>query len=407
MNSLFIGFLLLSILVALGKLLIGDVEALGTLVQAMFSAADLAVEVSLGLIGVLTLWSGFFALAQRSGMAERLSHRLTPILLRLMPDLSTNRAALGPVTLNLSANMLGLDNAATPLGLKAMEAMQESNPDKGTATNSQIMFLVLNTSSVTLLPITVFMYRAQQGAADPASIYAPMLMATTASTFVGIWLTARIQGISLRNPVILTIAGLWLCLLGLLAWAVTAMPASSAAALSSGLGNGLLLITVAAFLLAGWRANIDVYQTFIDGAKEGFGTAVKLIPYLVAMLVAIAMLRAAGALDLLLDGIRHAVRWLGLDGRFVDALPVAFLKPLTGSGSRAMMLEVMQTHGVDSLAGRMAAVMQGSTETTFYVVAVYFGSVGISNLRYALLCGLAADAAGLIVAVLATYLFFG
>ena len=324
-----------------------------------------------------------------------------------MPDLRANQAALGPVTLNLSANMLGLDNAATPLGLKAMEAMQQGNPHKDTATNSQIMFLVLNTSSVTLLPITVFMYRAQQGAADPAAIYAPMLMATTASTFVGIWLTARIQGVSLGNRVILAIAGLWLCLLGLLGWGVSAMPATSAAALSSGLGNGLLLMTVAAFLLAGWRAKIDVYQTFIDGAKEGFGTAVKLIPYLVAMLVAIAMLRAAGVLDLLLDAIRQAVVWLGWDARFVDALPVALLKPLTGSGSRAMMLEVMQTHGVDSLAGRMAAVMQGSTETTFYVLAVYFGSVGVTNLRYALWCGLAADAAGLVVAVLATYLFFG
>lgn len=407
MNSLFIGFLLLSIAVALAKLLIGDVDALGTLVQAMFAAADLAVEVSLGLIGILTLWSGFFALAQRSGMAERLSRLLSPVLLRLMPDLRANQAALGPVTLNLSANMLGLDNAATPLGLKAMEAMQQGNPHKDTATNSQIMFLVLNTSSVTLLPITVFMYRAQQGAADPAAIYAPMLMATTASTFVGIWLTARIQGVSLGNRVILAIAGLWLCLLGLLGWGVSAMPATSAAALSSGLGNGLLLMTVAAFLLAGWRAKIDVYQTFIDGAKEGFGTAVKLIPYLVAMLVAIAMLRAAGVLDLLLDAIRQAVVWLGWDARFVDALPVALLKPLTGSGSRAMMLEVMQTHGVDSLAGRMAAVMQGSTETTFYVLAVYFGSVGVTNLRYALWCGLAADAAGLVVAVLATYLFFG
>lgn len=407
MHYLFIGFLLLGILAALIRALSGDPGALADTMQAMFSAANLAVQVSIGLIGVLTLWTGLFRLAEQSGLADWLSRRVAPLLGRLMPDSRANAQAMAPVTMNLSANMLGLDNAATPLGLKAMQALQAENRHPASATNSQIMFLVLNTSSVTLVPVTVLMYRAQQGAADPADIYLPMLMATTVSTFVGVWLTARIQNIRLLDPVILAAAGLWLMLLCSLGALALALPAGAAATLSSSIGNGILLAVVALFLLLAHRARLDAYSTFIEGAKEGFELAVKLIPFLVAMLVAIAVLREGGVLDLLLNGLRWLAVLCGLDTRFVDALPVALLKPLSGSGARAMMLEVMQTHGVDSLPGRMAAVMQGSTETTFYVLAVYFGSVGVVRLRHALLCGLAADFAGLLTAILATYLFFG
>ncbi len=407
MHYLFIGFLLFGILAALIRALSGDPGALADTMQAMFSAANLAVQVSIGLIGVLTLWTGLFRLAEQSGLAEWLARRVAPLLGRLMPDSRGNSQAMAPVTLNLSANMLGLDNAATPLGLKAMQALQVENHHPASATNSQIMFLVLNTSSVTLVPVTVLMYRAQQGAADPADVYLPMLMATTMSTFVGVWLTARIQKIRLLDPVILAAAGLWLLLLCALGVLALTLPAQAAATLSSSVGNGILLAVVALFLLMAHRARLDAYSTFIEGAREGFELAVRLIPFLVAMLVAIAVLREGGVLEWLLDGLRWLAMLCGLDTRFVDALPVALLKPLSGSGARAMMLEVMQTHGVDSLAGRMAAVMQGSTETTFYVLAVYFGSVGVVRLRHALVCGLVADFAGLLTAILATYLFFG
>jgi spore maturation protein SpmA len=407
MHALFTGFLLVAVAVALASLAAGNADVAGATVQAMFRGADLAVEVCLGLIGVLTLWSGLFRLAEQSQLAEQVARGVRPLLGRLMPAMRPHPDALAPVTMNLSANMLGLDNAATPLGLKAMEALQRHNPEPDTASNSQIMFLVMNTSSVTLLPVTVLMYRAQQGAANPADVYLPLLMATTASTFIGVWLTARIQGIRLRDPVLLTVAAGWLVLLGLFALIALSLPGDQAASFSGVLGSVILLLVVALFLLSALRARLDIYATFIEGAREGFQMAVRLIPYLVAMLVAIAMLRAAGVLDLLLAGIRWLVLLFGADTRFVDALPVAFLKPLSGSGARAMMIEVMQTHGVDSLAGRMAAVMQGSTETTFYVLAVYFGSSGIIRLRHALWCGLAADLAGLCTAVLASYLFFG
>ena len=407
MHYLFGGFLLLGIAAALVRALAGSPEALSETMQAMFAAADLAVQVSIGLIGVLTLWTGLFRLAENSGLADWLARRVAPLLGRLLPEMREHRGPMAPVTMNLSANMLGLDNAATPLGLKAMEELQAHNARPDTASNSQIMFLVLNTSSVTLLPVTVLMYRAQQGAADPADIYLPMLMATTASTFFGVWFTSRLQGIRLVDPLLLATAGIWLLFLAALGSIAWMLPAEAAATFSSAIGNGVLLAVVALFLVLAHRARIDAYATFIEGAKEGFHLAVRLIPFLVAMLVAIAVLRAGGVLDLMLDGIRWLALALGWDTRFVDALPVALLKPLSGSGARAMMLEVMQTHGVDSLAGRMAAVMQGSTETTFYVLAVYFGSVGVVKLRYAVLCGLVADFAGLLTAILVTYLFFG
>lgn len=406
-HRLFTAFFLIGIAGALWQLVGGDLDAPSRVVSALWQAADLAVTVSLGLVGVLALWSGLFRLAEQSRLAERLAGAVRPLLTRLMPSLGDNPNAGAGVSLNLAANMLGLDNAATPLGLRAMEALQESNPRPNAASDSQIMFLVLNTSSVTLVPVTVLLYRAQQGAPDPAAVYLPMLMATTVSTFVGVWLVARIQNISLRDPLVLAVALGWLGLLALMGLAVWLTPPALGTTLSGLLGNLILLAVIGLFFMAAWRAKIDSYDCFVEGAKEGFALAVKLIPYLVAMLAAIAMLRASGVLEAVLGAIRHGAAALGWDTRFVDALPVAFLKPLSGSGARAAMLDVMQTHGVDSLAGRMAAVMQGSTETTFYVLAVYFGSVGIRDFRYALWCGLAADVAGLLSAIGFSYLFFG
>lgn len=407
MHRLFTGFFLIGILGALVQLLGGDLQAPSRVVTALWEAADLAVRVSLGLIGVLALWSGLFRLAEQSRLADRLAEVVRPLLARLMPSLQRDSQAGAAVSMNLAANMLGLDNAATPLGLKAMQALQEGNHQPQRATDSQIMFLVLNTSSVTVVPVTVLLYRAQQGAADPAAVYLPMLMATTVSTFLGVMLTARVQRIPLRDPLILAVAGGWLCLLAVLALAVHLAPPELGSVLSGLIGNGILLAVIGAFFWAAWRARVDSYDCFVEGAKEGFTLAVKLIPYLVAMLAAIAMLRASGVLELFLDGIRYGAAALGWDTRFVDALPVAILKPLSGSGARAAMLDVMQTQGVDSLAGKMAAVMQGSTETTFYVLAVYFGSVGIRDMRYALWCGLAADLGGLLAAIAFSYLFFG
>ena len=404
MHRLFSLFFLAGIAGAVTQLTGGDMAAPGRLINALWSAADLAVEVSLGLIGVLALWSGLFKMAEASNLAARLSSWVEPVLARLMPGVRRTPEASAPVSMNLAANMLGLDNAATPLGLKAMERLQQGNPQPTRATDSQIMFLVLNTSSVTLVPVTVLMFRAQQGASDPAAVYLPLLMATTVSTLAGILVTARVQRISLRDPLLLVVAGIWLAMLGTIVWLA---PTELANTLSSLLGNGILLLVLSAFFVAAWRGGVDSYDTFVEGAKEGFTLAVRLIPYLVAMLAAIAMLRAGGVLDLFLDGIRFGAAAIGWDTRFVDALPVAFLKPLSGSGARAAMVDVMQTQGVDSLAARMAAVMQGSTETTFYVLAVYFGSVGIRDFRYALWCGLAADAAGLIAAILLSYAFWG
>lgn len=406
MHRLFSLFFLAGIAGAVIQLMAGDMEAPGRLINALWGSADLAVEVSLGLIGVLALWSGLFRLAEASRLADRVSGWVTPVLARVMPGIGRTPEAAAPVSMNLAANMLGLDNAATPLGLKAMESLQKDNPSPRSATNSQIMFLVLNTSSVTLVPVTVLLFRAQQGAEDPALVYLPLLMATTISTLVGVIVTARVQKLPLASPLLLTVMGVWLAVLGLLGAVVLLAPAEAANTFASLLGNGILLLVLSVFFIAAWRSGVDSYDAFVEGAKEGFTLAVKIIPYLVAMLAAIAMLRAGGVLGLFLDGIRSGVGALGLDTRFVDALPVALLKPLSGSGARAAMVDVMQTHGVDSLAGRMAAVMQGSTETTFYVLTVYFGSVGIRDFRYALWCGLAADAAGLVSAIFLSYLFF-
>ncbi|MCY0967453.1 nucleoside recognition domain-containing protein [Parathalassolituus penaei] len=384
----------------------GDTAILAAVVKAMFDMAKLAVEISLGLIGLLALWSGLFRIAEQAGLIERLSRGLSPLFLRLMPEVPAGHPAQGAICMNLAANMLGLDNAATPLGIRAMQELQSLNPVKHTATNAQILFLVLNTSSVTLLPISIFMYRAQLGAANPTDVFIPILLATCASTMAGLLAVMAIQKIRVDAVILAFLGGLVVLISAFVYW-LSLLPASALGPVSEQLANGLLLAIVALFIGAGWARKVPVYEEFVAGARSGFETAVQLIPYLVAMLVAIALFRASGALEWLLDGIRWLLGLVGLATGFVDALPVAFMKPFSGSGARALMLDVMNQQGVDSLPGRIAAIMQGSTETTFYVLTVYFGVVGITRMRYALWAGLLCDLVGLTTAVLVGIWFFG
>ncbi|BCV32790.1 nucleoside recognition domain-containing protein [Shewanella algae] len=398
-------------IIALGAILLrlmsGDATVLNESVRAMFDSAKLAAEIALGLIGVLTLWMGLMRLGEKAGVVAAIAWVFEPLLSKLMPEVPRGHPSYGSVTMNLTANMLGLDNAATPLGLKAMADLQSLNPDKKTATNAQILFLVLNTSSVTLVPVTVFLYRAQQGAADPADIFLPILLSTLGSTLAGLSVVALVQRIRLLDWVVL---GYGTILLGGLSAGVMyllTLGAERIGEVSAMLGNGLLLGIIFAFVLVALLRRVAVYDEFIEGAKSGFEQSVRLIPYLLAMLLAIALLRASGALDYLLGVIAALVGHLGMDGRFIDALPTALMKPLSGSGARAMMLETMAHYGVDSFAGRLAAIFQGSTETTFYVLAVYFGAVGIRNGRHALACGLFADLAGICTAIAVCYWFYG
>ena len=387
-------------------LALGHGDIFSTLMQATFDMAALSVEIAIGLIGVLCLWLGFFKIAEQSGLINILSRLLEPLFVRLMPEVPRGHEAHGSITMNIAANMLGLDNAATPMGLKAMRDLQELNPLRDTASNAQILFLVLNTSSVTLLPVTIFMYRAQQGAAEPTAVFIPILLATAASTLTGLLAVAWAQKINLFDKVVLAYFAGFVLLLSALASYLTGLPAEQMAARSSLMGNLILFSLIMLFLLYGWRKKVNVYDAFIDGAKQGFDIAVHLIPYLVAMLVAIGVLRASGVLDAAVDSIALAVASLGVNSDFVQALPTALMKPLSGSGARAMMLETMNNYGVDSFPATVSAIMQGSTETTFYVLAVYFGSVGIKHVRHALTCALLADAAGITVAILAGYWFF-
>ncbi|KPK40953.1 MAG: hypothetical protein AMJ69_00495 [Gammaproteobacteria bacterium SG8_47] len=384
----------------------GESQIFAEVVQASFDMAQLGAEIALGLIGVLCLWLGLFQVAERAGVIKQLARALTPLFKRLMPEVPAGHPALGSVTMNLAANVLGLDNAATPMGLKAMRDLQELNPSDNTASNAQILFLVLNTSSVTLFPITVFLFRAQQGSADPTAVFIPILLATTASTLAGLLAVAWIQRLRLFDPVVLAyFAGFALLMSALVAHFHGLTPAELTRQ-SALLGNAALLCVMIGCLAAGWLRRVNVYEAFIDGAKQGFEVAIKLIPYLVGMLVAIGMLRASGVLDGITQGIAWVLSNLGANTDFVDALPTALMKPLSGSGARAMMLETMNEFGVDSFAATVAAVVQGSTETTFYVLAVYFGSVGLSRVRHALACGLLADAVGITSAILIAYWFF-
>ena len=407
LNALWLLFFVAAFASALYQWLVRGNEAIfSTLMQATFDMAALSVEIAIGLIGVLCLWLGLFKIAEQSGLINILSRLLAPLFVRLMPEVPRGHAAHGSITMNIAANMLGLDNAATPMGLKAMRDLQELNPLRDTASNAQILFLVLNTSSVTLLPVTIFMYRAQQGAAEPTAVFIPILLATAASTVTGLLAVAWVQKINLFNKVVLVYFAGFVLLLSALASYLVGLPAEQMAARSGLLGNLILFSLIMLFLVYGWRKQVNVYDAFIDGARQGFDIAVHLIPYLVAMLVAIGVLRASGVLDALVDGAAVTVAALGLNSDFVQALPTALMKPLSGSGARAMMLETMNHYGVDSFPATVAAIMQGSTETTFYVLAVYFGSVGIRHVRHALGCALLADAAGITVAILAGYWFF-
>lgn len=407
LNRIWLGLFLIAFVVSLLQASLGgQPEIFAAVVDASFKAAKMAVEVSIGLIGLLCLWLGLFQIAERAGLIEKMAWLLTPLFARLMPEVPAGHPAIGSVTMNLAANMLGLDNAATPLGLKAMRDLQTLNAEPETATNAQILFLVLNTASVTLIPVTIFLYRAQFGAANPASVFVPILISSAAGTLGGVLLTAWLQKLRIWDRVVLAyVAGLAL-FMGLMVSAVITAPPEMLGVRSAFIGNLLLFSVIVLFLAAGWRRGIDVYDTFITGAKQGFEVGVSLIPFLVAMLVAIAVFRASGALEAILNGIAMALGALGLNTDFVPALPTAFMKSLSGSGARAMMLETFQHYGVDSFPGYVAAIVQGSSETTFYVLAVYFGSVGIRRERYALACGLFADFVSVVVAILVAYWFF-
>ena len=408
LNLLWLGFFLTAALSALGQWLVGgQAQVFAAMVEALFSMAKLSVEVMLLLFGTLTLWLGFLRIAERAGLVAALARWLAPLFQRLMPEVPRGHPALGLITLNFAANALGLDNAATPIGLKAMRELQTLNPHPESASNAQILFLVLNASSLTLLPVTIFMYRMQQGAPDPALVFLPILLATSASTLVGLLSVAWVQRLPLWSPVVLAyLLPVALALGGFMALLAT-LPAAALTQLSSLLGNLLLFGLVLLFLLLGAWRRVPVYEAFIDGAREGFDVAKNLLPYLVAMLCAVGVLRASGALDYALTAIRAAVQWFGWDTRFVDALPTALVKPFSGSAARALLIETMQSHGVDSFAALLAATVQGSTETTFYVLAVYFGAVGIQRARHAVACALLAELAGVLAAIAVCYRFFG
>lgn len=408
LNALWLGFFLVAAASALAQWLLGgNAQVFAAMVQALFAMAKLSVEVMVLLFGTLTLWLGFLRIAEEAGIVATLARWLSPLFARLMPEVPRGHPALGLMTLNFAANGLGLDNAATPMGLKAMRALQELNPSSTSASNAQILFLVLNASSLTLLPVSIFMYRLQQGAPDPTLVFLPILLATSASTLVGLLSVALVQRLPLLSPVVLAyLLPLALALAAFMALLVS-LSSSALAALSGLLGNLSLFAIVMLFVLVGAWKKVAVYDSFIRGAKEGFAVARDLLPYLVAMLCAIGVLRASGALDYALDAMRWLVGVAGVDARFVDALPTALVKPFSGSAARAMLIETMQSQGVDSFAALLAATIQGSTETTFYVLAVYFGAVGIQRARHAVPCALLAELAGVLAAIAVCYWFFG
>ncbi|MFT3720133.1 nucleoside recognition domain-containing protein [Pseudorhodoferax sp.] len=408
LNGLWLAFFLTAGASALWRWLAGgDAEVFAAMVQALFGMAKLSVEVMVLLFGTLTLWLGFLRIAEQAGLVDRLARWLSPLLCRLMPQVPPGHPALGLVTLNFAANALGLDNAATPIGLKAMRSLQDLNPRSTVASDAQILFMVLNASALTLLPVSVFMYRAQQGAADPTLVFLPILLANAAGTLVALLAVAAVQRLRLWDPVVLAYLLPGALLLGGCMAVLAGLSASALAALSSLLGNLTLFGIVLLFVVAGACRRVPVYESFVAGAKEGFDVAKNLLPYLVAMLCAVGVLRASGALDLALEGLRRVVELAGWDARFVDAMPTALVKPFSGSAGRAMMIETMQSRGVDSFAGLLAATVQGSTETTFYVLAVYFGSVGIQRARHAVACAVAADLAGILASIGVCYWFFG
>ncbi len=408
LNKIWGGFFIVAFLVALGRWVFqGDATVWAEMVTAAFEMAKVGFEIALGLTGVMCLWLGIMKLGERGGAVDILAKLFRPLLRRLFPGIPEGHPAMGSIIMNMAANMLGLDNAATPLGLKAMKELQSLNPEPETATNDQILFLVINTSAVTLIPVTIFVYRAQMGAADPTDVFIPLLVATFCSTMTGLLVTSFFQKLRLWDPVVLAYLGGFTAVIAAIVLYFANLPQEMMQTQTSIISNFLIFSVIIAFLsLAAWKRE-PVFETFVEGAKEGFTVAITIIPFLVAMLVAIGILRASGALDMALDGLRSVVAMTGLDTRWVDGMPTALMRPLSGSGARGMMLETMETMGADSFAGRLVSTIQGSTETTFYILAVYFGSVGIKRTRHAVAAGLAADAAGVAGAIFVTYLFFG
>lgn len=385
----------------------GDVEVFPAIMDSTFASAKTAFEISLGLTGVLSLWLGVMKIGERGGLVALLARGLSPVFTKLFPEIPKGHPVVGNIFMNLAANMLGLDNAATPLGLKAMEGLQELNPKKDTASNAMIMFLVLNTSGLTVIPVSILVYRAQMGAAQPTDVFIPILLATFFSTLAGIIATSLYQRINLLNRVLLlTLGGVSLAVAGIM-WGFSQLSREDMATVASTVANVVLFTIVVGFILAGVRKKVNVYDAFIEGAKDGFSTAVRIIPYLVAILVGIGVFRASGAMDWLVDGIAWLVGLTGADAEWVGALPTALMKPLSGSGARGMMVDAMATYGADSFVGRLSCIFQGATDTTFYILAVYFGSVGVRYTRHAVACGLLADLAGVVAAVAICYFFFG
>ena len=408
LNYIWIAFFLIAFVIATFRLVVlGDTEVFPEIINSTFSSSKTAFEISLGLTGVLSLWLGIMKIGEKGGVIALFSRLLSPIFTKLFPDIPKGHPVTGSIFMNLAANMLGLDNAATPLGLKAMEGLQELNPKKDTASNPMIMFLVLNTSGLTFIPISIMVYRAQMGAAQPTDVFVPILLATFFSTLAGIIAVSIYQRINLLNrTLLLFLGGMSLVVAGII-YAFTQLSRTEIDTYSTTGANVFLFLIIIGFIMAGIRKKVNVYDAFVEGAKEGFSTAVRIIPYLVAILVAIGVFRASGAMDYLIGGIESAVKLCGINSDFVGGLPTAIMKPLSGSGARGLMVDAMTTYGADSFVGRLACIFQGSTDTTFYILAVYFGSVGIAKTRHAVPCGLIADAAGIIAAIFICYLFFG
>lgn len=407
LNYIWIAFFLLSAVFALVQVLCyGNTGVFSEMINSTFSSSKTAFEISLGLTGVLSLWMGIMKIGEKGGVVNVMSRILSPLFCRLFPDIPKGHPVTGSIFMNIAANMLGLDNAATPLGLKAMEGLQELNTKKDTATNPMIMFLVLNTSGLTIIPVSIMVYRAQMGAAQPTDIFVPILLATFVSTIVGIITVSIYQRINLLRPFLLATLGGLCALVAAIIWAFSKMDKDTMDTVSSLVANLILFGIIISFIIAGMRKKINVYDAFIEGAKDGFQTAVRIIPYLVAILVGIGVFRSSGGMDLLIAGINSVVEFFGGDTDFVAALPTAIMKPLSGSGARGLMVDTMTTYGADSFAGRLSCIFQGSTDTTFYILAVYFGSVGIRYTRHALTCGLIADLAGILASIAIAYMFF-
>ncbi len=407
LNYIWMAFFVIAFAVAAVRLVfMGDLEVFPAMMDSTFASSKTAFEISLGLTGVLSLWLGIMKIGERGGVVAALARILSPVFVRLFPDIPKGHPVTGSIFMNIAANMLNLDNAATPLGLKAMEQLQELNPKKDTATNPMIMFLVLNTSGLTLIPVSIMVYRAQMGAANPTDVFIPLLLATFFSTLTGIVVTSLYQRINLINRTMILALGGMCAVVAAIVWGFGRMDKVMMDTVSVSVANILLMTVITGFIIAGVRKRINVYDTFIEGAKDGFSTAVRIIPYLVAMLVGVGVFRASGAMDIITGAVRMAVEACGGSGDFVGALPTALMKPLSGSGARGMMVDAMTTYGADSFVGRLSCVFQGSTDTTFYILAVYFGSVGVRYTRHAVTCGLLADAAGVVAAIGVCYLFF-